>query len=63
MVHWSHPIMLYRKWFPHEVLYMAIQTHTHAESPTAVGPVHNTNDLVEIIQQLPLDSLSLSSFW
>ena len=29
--------------------FTAMQTHTHAESPTAVGPIHNTNNLVRIV--------------
>ena len=29
--------------------FTAMQTHTHAESPTTVGPVHNTNNLVGIV--------------
>ena len=33
----------------HIKFYGNANTHTHAESPTAVGPVHNTNNLVGIV--------------
>ena len=40
--------------------FMAMQTHTHThtythiESPTAVGPVHNTNNLVGIVSTVTI---------